>query len=181
MRMHTPGAAQKHTHAPNTHALAFKEVFIGFAPAFPCTACSAPTAGRAAHHLTAYDAQHGYAEVRGSPNEPEYSMNEEGDGPSNRTKSLAIRHPTSYEFAIALEGFNDPEYSINEEGDGPMPPGTARSDSSEESQDEKWQQLPQLSSQSAPRTGPPAQAAMAATPAAGMAAAATERQRRQRQ
>jgi hypothetical protein len=59
-------------------------------------------------------------------------MNEEGDGPSNRTKSPA-RHPTSYEaqceFAIVLDRLNDPEYSMNEEGDSPMPPGTARSDS----------------------------------------------------
>jgi hypothetical protein len=76
-------------------------------------------------------------------------MNEEGDGPSNRTKSLA-RHPTSYEaqcvFAIVLDRLNDPECSMNEEGDGPMPPGTARSDSGEDSQGEEWQQ-PQRSSE----------------------------------
>jgi hypothetical protein len=99
---HTPGAAQKHTYAPNTqgegsgmspvmYAL-FEEVFIDLAQAFPCTARSAPSAGRAAHHLTAYEAQYGYAEVRDSLNEPEHSMNEGGDGPSNRTKGLA-RHP----------------------------------------------------------------------------------------
>jgi hypothetical protein len=40
--------------SPVTYALAFKEVFIDFAQAFPCTARSAPTAG-AAHHLTAYE------------------------------------------------------------------------------------------------------------------------------
>jgi hypothetical protein len=138
--------------SPVTYALAFKEVFIGFAQAFPCTARSAPNAGRAAHHLTAYEAQHGYAEVRDSLNEPEYGMNEEGDGPSNRTKSLA-RHPTSYEaqceFAIVLVRRNDPEYSMNEEGDGPMPLGTARSDSGGESQEEEWQQ-PQRSSEDGP-------------------------------
>jgi hypothetical protein len=41
-------------------------------------------------------------------------MNEEGDGPSNRTKSLAL-HPTSYEaqrvFAMVLDRINEPEYS----------------------------------------------------------------------
>jgi hypothetical protein len=134
---------------PVMYALAFKEVFIDFAQAFPCTARSAPSAGRAAHHLTAYEAQHGYAEVRDSLNEPEYSMNEEGDGPSNRTKSLA-RHPTSYEaqceFAIVLDRLNEPEYSMNEEGDGPRPPGIARSDCGEDTQDEEWQQ-PQRSSE----------------------------------
>jgi hypothetical protein len=106
---HTPETAQKHTYAPNTqgegsgmspamyalfmegdymHMLA-TAVFLNFAQAFPCTARSAPSAGRGAHHLTAYEAQHGYTEVRDSLNEPEYSMNEEGDGPSNRTKRLA--------------------------------------------------------------------------------------------
>jgi hypothetical protein len=58
--------------SPVTYALAFKEVFIDFAQAFPCTARSAPTAGRAAHHITAHEAQqHAYAEVRDSLNEPE--------------------------------------------------------------------------------------------------------------
>jgi hypothetical protein len=70
-------------------------------------------------------------------------MNEEGDGPSNRTKSLS-RHPTSYEaqrvFAMVLDRLNEPEYSMNEEGDGPMPPGTASSGSGEDSQDDEWLQ-----------------------------------------
>jgi hypothetical protein len=74
-------------------------VSFNFAKAFPCTAHSAPSAGRAAHHLTAYKAQHGYEEVRDSLNEPEYSMNEEGNGPNNRARRLA-RHPTSYEAQL---------------------------------------------------------------------------------
>ena len=71
---HTKEAAQKHTLAPNpqgegswmsptAYALAFKTAFVDFAQAFPGTARSAPTAGRAARHPTAYEAQHGYTEV----------------------------------------------------------------------------------------------------------------------
>ena len=62
-----------------SYALAFKTAFVDFAQAFPGTARSAPTAGRAARHPTAYEAHHGYTEVCDSLNEPEYSMNEEGD------------------------------------------------------------------------------------------------------
>jgi hypothetical protein len=135
--------------SPRAYALAFKIVFVDFAQAFPGMTRSAPTAGRAAHHPTAYEAQHGYTEVCDSLNEPEYSMNEEGDGPSNRTKSLAL-HPTSYEaqrvFAMVLDRLNEPEYSMNEEGDGPIPPGTASSGSGGDSQDDEWLQ-PERSSE----------------------------------
>jgi hypothetical protein len=79
-------------------------------------------------------------------------MNEEGDGPSNRIKSLAL-HPTSYEaqrvFAMVLDRLNEPEYSMNEEGDGTMPPGTASSGSGEDSQDDEWLQ-PKRSSEDGP-------------------------------
>jgi hypothetical protein len=62
---HTKEAAQKHTPAPNpqgegsgmsptAYALTFKTALVDFAQAFPGTARSAPTAGRAAHHPTAY-------------------------------------------------------------------------------------------------------------------------------